>query len=1561
MKRNFLLMLLLTLLPLAGWAADVTAGDYAITVSTQYVALTGSDGVSAPEVTLIKKGATEFTEFATRYVIDEDGDVVEGKIETAGKYYLVINFTDTEVVKVLKVPFYVAEPSNAFDYIYNVSSWGTSYESGVLKDYYEKYPFEDLWGRTPGSNETPRCAQITDRRCDFTSFYDEATQVATGTVQVLQQKWVSGAVVWTKVKVIANTLEEGIPDEMNFIDNVYYVVGDPAESVGEDVKLPLYSEANATGVDASSQVEHITVKLTDYYVPGFEQAWLGCINAPASKLPWICPFYEGEERVIVFTYEGKESVKPWSVPFGVNKTFGVASVAEEFKDNTFLHPEATYEGNSSWSGTKSNTASSFDINKFNMLLVPVTLDLTDATVEDAIDISTMADYECTPLAYKGIVQKPTFSSDNAADVNAWVWMTSNTTDKVYLKENIDFIPVYEFGGDYKSAGTHEFTIKFIGQYTGEMDAEYEIEKGHVNINLAYIYKTYGDADPVAPAKPAANATADEIAAYEAALDAYTAKLGFEIDASTPLYGTDAKSDIAKYLVFKRAKGDENVGEDVNEYDYYYDKTADYEECDYTFSFLQTKSLLIIQPKAVTINVTPLWKKYHSTVELKYNADALKAQLVEADKANASGTPGDEDVIKSISWEGAGTDAGEAVNADLDGVAVVFRNGSGYPFVVTASTNYTVTVAEPVNGFAIIPTDLANITVTVPATEDNGAVNGRFVYNGSFQTPAPVVMDGEFTLTTDDYTVSYENNQDAGTAICKVHLQGSYTSAQTINANFTIDKAELIVRPKSVTSVNDFEILYDAFAERQANAEDTNPTQETAQSEYDRASNPAHAYFSVNPAQIQVKQGAEIEQDVYRLEVQLPEGVTSITAKNYNVTIDNETAILALNNKNIVTVRPALNQGKVYDGQEPTEAQLQIEAMQGSVVASPEVVNALSILGKRVYTITKEPGVNVGNYALNVTGPTVLKDFNVEYPATNRTYNITRKNVTMKADDKSKVYGADVPKLTATVEGLVEGEKAEEVGFVNGESYYVTLLSQQGWNYNNNTGVWSNPNESATPGTYTIQVGLFNGQNIGNYRVTTRENGTLTVTKKPITVTADDKTKQFGAGDPQFTYTVEGATVAQVSNYVSIYREDAEAEEAVRERVGDHTIVVEARTVDTEPIVHPNYTITFNNGTLTITKATYAVKANDQWVNYGNAINPIDVVITIPGRDPIRWRKTGVNESAEEAAAREANNALIAEFGRLELVEGITTGTIGANKDAYVWRPNLGGNYIIGEKEVDGQNVPDFTNGYLTVYPLEYIPLDKEDLIALTGDKNIVLKQVLEDHKGLTLKVFLPGRSMKANDWYSWVLPFKVSQRDFFKDNKWGYGAMETLDEGRTTDKSVAFSLTVQPIEANTPFIVKVDETIDAATMKTIWFNAKIDENFDYVGENPASGSENTVQFIGLYKDTEPGDLDASALTLRRYKKGATAEEMQTLPLEWWPAASNVTLKRTYGYLQFPNANAAREAQIFIQEPDGSYTAINGVNADASVNNDAIYNLSGQRVNKAQKGIYIQNGKKVLVK
>lgn len=47
--------------------------------------------------------------------------------------------------------------------------------------------------------------------------------------------------------------------------------------------------------------------------------------------------------------------------------FGVASVAEEFKDKGFLIPENKDNGDPSWSGEVG--ANDFDINKFKLILI----------------------------------------------------------------------------------------------------------------------------------------------------------------------------------------------------------------------------------------------------------------------------------------------------------------------------------------------------------------------------------------------------------------------------------------------------------------------------------------------------------------------------------------------------------------------------------------------------------------------------------------------------------------------------------------------------------------------------------------------------------------------------------------------------------------------------------------------------------------------------------------------------------------------------------------------------------------------------------------------------------------------------------------------------------------------------------------------------------------------------------------------------------------------------------------------------------------------------------------
>ena len=62
------------------------------------------------------------------------------------------------------------------------------------------------------------------------------------------------------------------------------------------------------------------------------------------------------------------------------------------------------------------------------------------------------------------------------------------------------------------------------------------------------------------------------------------------------------------------------------------------------------------------------------------------------------------------------------------------------------------------------------------------------------------------------------------------------------------------------------------------------------------------------------------------------------------------------------------------------------------------------------------------------------------------------------------------------------------------------------------------------------------------------------------------------------------------------------------------------------------------------------------------------------------------------------------------------------------------------------------------------------------------------------------------------------------------------------------------------------------------------------------------------------------------------------------------------YIQLENASGIK----MIGFNNGDATGINAVINDAIIDG-AIYNLSGQRVNNPTKGIYIVNGKKILIK
>src|SRR5205823_1074019 len=98
-------------------------------------------------------------------------------------------------------------------------------------------------------------------------------------------------------------------------------------------------------------------------------------------------------------------------------------------------------------------------------------------------------------------------------------------------------------------------------------------------------------------------------------------------------------------------------------------------------------------------------------------------------------------------------------------------------------------------------------------------------------------------------------------------------------------------------------------------------------------------------------------------------------------------------------------------------------------------------------------------------------------------------------------------------------------------------------------------------------------------------GTLTIAPVPLKITADDKSKVYGAPDPTFTasYTglVNNDTPAAIKGLVLTGAPSTSG-------VGSYSIVPSGAA-------NPNYTISFVNGKETITPAPLTISANNQQI------------------------------------------------------------------------------------------------------------------------------------------------------------------------------------------------------------------------------------------------------------------------------------------------------------------------------------------------------------------------------
>jgi len=235
------------------------------------------------------------------------------------------------------------EISESFEYIYDEDSWNESFANGVLKKYYTKYPDEDLWNPTEH-----RAVNFNDKAYVANIYNDNA---GTDLVKEAQFKasWAS-----SNAQKITNTEDA---NESYYLA-MFYSIDDNVYELFTDVAL--------------STSANLFIKINSFSFPGCTQCWEGAVQAPGAKFPWICPIFDEDVNAIIkFQYEGENDAYPWNIKLFGNgeghKEWGIASVAEEFKNKGFLIDANKNNGAEDWDGEVG--ADNFDLSKFKMVLI----------------------------------------------------------------------------------------------------------------------------------------------------------------------------------------------------------------------------------------------------------------------------------------------------------------------------------------------------------------------------------------------------------------------------------------------------------------------------------------------------------------------------------------------------------------------------------------------------------------------------------------------------------------------------------------------------------------------------------------------------------------------------------------------------------------------------------------------------------------------------------------------------------------------------------------------------------------------------------------------------------------------------------------------------------------------------------------------------------------------------------------------------------------------------------------------------------------------------------------
>ena len=231
---------------------------------------------------------------------------------------------------------------------------------------------------------------------------------------------------------------------------------------------------------------------------------------------------------------------------------------------------------------------------------------------------------------------------------------------------------------------------------------------------------------------------------------------------------------------------------------------------------------------------------------------------------------------------------------------------------------------------------------------------------------------------------------------------------------------------------------------------------------------------------------------------------------------------------------------------------------------------------------------------------------------------------------------------------------------------------------------------------------------------------------------------------------------------------------------------------------------------------------------------------------------------------------------------------------------------------------------------------------------------IENVRGLNTQLFRGGR------YYSLVLPFDIKVREL--SDQLGYAIVNIPDVRNTEKENLKFGLTITEVPANTMMIFRVDGFGDengedlediTLTFKNKTIATDLESNEDFASDNAGHHFMITYEAKELteanqyYWKPVPGNDGSVYSSATQYMKDY---------------GKALVVNAFNGYFEFDANSEARSIEL--EGADGSVTAINLVTGETTnYGAEGWYTVGGVKLNAqpTQKGIYINNGKKVVIK